>query len=466
MAHKSTNISSRVTPIKRVYIRGCPRSGNTLILYMCRAGFKNSHILEEQEIPVKEKSFADKVTFGTFPSPHTSPHRKIWAEHFLDDEDAGIIFMLRDPRDVLLSDHGLKPGQPWIGDPQRWIDNAVLLQKLESHPRVIPVKFEELLTKPNEVQEKIAKAFGLEIGVPFSECWKHFAMPTLNNLQSLKGIRPLDSTRIGNWKGDNEKSNYVTNKLQAQSKIFALMDHFGYDTSTSEFIKENADLKRTIPFYNDLISQLYVENPYNDFNFKEYPIDLQGWNGKHKVFAQTISTIKPKIIIEVGVWKGQATIHMAEIATKVDPEVIVISIDTWLGSPEHWNPKRPDKIFWSLKLKHGYPGLYYQFLANVMWKGLENNILPLPQTSTNAAIILKRLGIKADMIHIDAGHDFENVYSDLVNYWDLLTEGGVLIGDDFTWEGVKRAAEHFCSERNLKLVEDSPKYIISKDNSI
>ncbi|MDT9206687.1 hypothetical protein, partial [Limnospira sp. PMC 1243.20] len=31
-------------PIKRVYIRGCPRSGNTLMLYLCKYGFRNSHI--------------------------------------------------------------------------------------------------------------------------------------------------------------------------------------------------------------------------------------------------------------------------------------------------------------------------------------------------------------------------------------------------------------------------------------
>jgi predicted O-methyltransferase YrrM len=600
------------------------------MLYLCRAGFKNSHILEGQEIPVKEKRVTHKITFGTFPSPHTCPQRKLWAESFLDEKDAAIIFMVRDPRDVFLSDHGLNPGQPWVGDPQIWIDNAILLQNLENHPRVIPVKFEELLTKANEVQEKVAQALDLEMAVPFSECWKYFGLPSHNNLMSLKGVRPLDSSRIGNWKNDLGKRNYLVSKLQSKPDILALMKHFEY--SSPELANGKSHLKRTIPWltenaisflgnffkknphakvlefgcggssiwmskftknltsvehdeawftkiktyiegcdacysidfkmlprpynevcekfpdeyfdlvlvdgrdrvkcvescvrvlkrggvlildnaertryekvysildgweftssvqekpdslgfyypnwqtnwwikpgktssaiYDRLISQIFVENPYNNFDFKKYPMDLQGWNGKHKVFAQTISRINPKIIIEVGVWKGQATIHMAEIATKINPETIIIPVDTWLGSPEHWNPNRPDKIFWSLQLKHGYPSLYYQFLANVMWKGLEKNILPLPQTSINAAIILKRLGITADIIHIDAGHDFENVYSDLVHYWDLLTEGGVLIGDDFTRQGVKSAAEHFCSELNLELVTDSPKYLISKN---
>ncbi|MGK7893774.1 MAG: class I SAM-dependent methyltransferase [Xenococcus sp. (in: cyanobacteria)] len=248
----------------------------------------------------------------------------------------------------------------------------------------------------------------------------------------------------------------------------------GYAIKFDQFEPDNsASLEANVPpkslsNYDRLISQIYVENPYNGFDFKQYKMDLQGWNGQHKIFAQMISKVNPKIIIEIGVWKGQATVHMAEIATKGDPKAIIISVDTWLGSPEHWNPNRPDNIFLSLKLKNGYPGIYYQFLANVMWKGLENNIIPLPQTSTNAAIMLKRLGVQADLIHLDAGHDFENVYSDLMNYWDLLAEGGVLIGDDFihAWPGVKSAVKQFCSERNLKFVADFPKYFIYKNNAI
>ncbi|WP_287284350.1 class I SAM-dependent methyltransferase, partial [Okeania sp. SIO2G4] len=253
--------------------------------------------------------------------------------------------------------------------------------------------------------------------------------------------------------------------LEDNSRIPGYAIEFGQLESNELASLQSKPDRKSSSNYDDFISQIYVENPYNGFDFKQYKMDLQGWNGKHKVFAEMIPTVNPKIIIEVGVWKGQATVHMAEIATKADPKAIVISVDTWLGSPEHWNPQRPDNIFLSLQLKHGYPGMYYQFLANVMWKGLENNIIPLPQTSTNAAIILKRLGVKADLIHIDAGHEFESVYLDLVNYWDLLTEGGVLIGDDFIpgWPGVKSAVEQFCSERNLKFIEDSPKYVIKKN---
>ena len=59
------------------------------------------------------------------------------------------------------------------------------------------------------------------------------------------------------------------------------------------------------------------------------------------MFAQIISEVKPKVIIKVGVWKGQSTIHMTEIAKEINPKVILIAIDTSLGSPEHWKAKYP-----------------------------------------------------------------------------------------------------------------------------
>ena len=76
-------------------------------------------------------------------------------------------------------------------------------------------------------------------------------------------------------------------------------------------------------------------------------------------------------------WKGESTIQMKEIAKKINPKVILIAIDTFLGSPKHWKPKHPNNFQQFLKLKFGYPQLYYQFLANVMHKGLENNITAL-----------------------------------------------------------------------------------------
>ena len=44
---------------------------------------------------------------------------------------------------------------------------------------------------------------------------------------------------------------------------------------------------------------------------------------------------------------------------------------------------------------------------------MQDLIIPLPQTSENAAVILSRLGIRAGLIHIDTAHEYEPIMRDI-----------------------------------------------------
>lgn len=237
-------VSARAIPIRRVYIRGCPRSGNTLMLLLCGVGFKNSHVLTAQDIPIPNKSNPNQITFGTFPSPEGLSHKKVQADHFLDLEDAAIIFMIRDPRDVLVSEHGAKPGEPWIKDPKRWIDNALILNQVKEHERVLWIKYEDLVTNPNAIQEKIAVKFGLDINRPFSECWQHFQPISPDYLKSIKEIKPLEKDKIGVWNKDPKKKDYVTQKLAQRPEIYDLMKEFGYLPQNNHNLKPMIQLNQ------------------------------------------------------------------------------------------------------------------------------------------------------------------------------------------------------------------------------
>ena len=70
--------------------------------------------------------------------------------------------------------------------------------------------------------------------------------------------------------------------------------------------------------------------------------------------------------------------------------------------------------------------------------------------------------IKADLIHIDAAHEYEPVLRDARLFWGLLNKGGVLVGDDFPWPGVAKAAQDFAAEIGQELVVESPKWILRK----
>ena len=49
-------------------------------------------------------------------------------------------------------------------------------------------------------------------------------------------------------------------------------------------------------------------------------------------------------------------------------------------------------------------------------------------------------------VYLDAGHDYNSVMNDLINYFPKLVEGGVMAGHDFINPayGVKEAVEEFC----------------------
>ena len=171
---------------------------------------------------------------------------------------------------------------------------------------------------------------------------------------------------------------------------------------------------------------------------------------------------RPDLIIEVGTWKGASAINMAQLMRQEGIDGAVICVDTWLGSLLH---RRDAKLRSSLHLKNGYPSIYFEFLSNVVAAGLTNNILPIPQTSTNAYLWLKENSVQAPLIYIDADHDAVNVYSDISNYWELVSPGGALFGDDFVsaWPGVSRAVKLFAEKKELRLKTYGEKWLLRKD---
>lgn len=215
------------------------------------------------------------------------------------------------------------------------------------------------------------------------------------------------------------------------------------------------------------LSRLYAESPYAGFAVEPYPEDLQGWNSYANVFRDVIEAVRPRRIIEVGVWKGTASIHMAKIVRELDLRCEIICIDTWLGSPEHILAGHGSERYKSLALRNGYPQLFYTFLSNVIRQGVADYVVPLPMTSESAVVVLRRLGLRADIIHIDAAHQYEPVLRDFSEYWRLLSDRGVLIGDDYDFHrGVTRAADEFASTVGRPLCASFPKCVLAKSPQI
>jgi hypothetical protein len=192
-----------------------------------------------------------------------------------------------------------------------------------------------------------------------------------------------------------------------------------------------------------MMEKLYGNDVWAGFSPRAGKSKVQGWNGNHPSLSRLASSPGPKIVADVGVWKGQSTINMAKAMKQKRIDGVVIAIDTFLGSPEHWAPGQ--NLF---ERDHGLPDLYWTFLSNVISEGVADYVIPMPQTSTTAASVLKKLEISINIAHVDAAHEYREVLQDADDYWAIIQDGGYIIGDDYdeTWPGVIQAAQEFSAK--------------------
>lgn len=213
-----------------------------------------------------------------------------------------------------------------------------------------------------------------------------------------------------------------------------------------------------------LRDRLGLGDAFADYTLDPSRIDRQGWNSTHPFFKAAIRLVRPRLIIELGVWKGMSSIEMARLMKEEGLAGEILCIDTWLGSSNHLSQAdRRDE----LRPVNGYPTVYQTFLANVADAGHGDVITPLAMDGNSAAFALARLGVTADVIHIDASHEYVAAIGDLRNYWPLLSAAGMLIADDYgAWPGVTRAVCEFAAEVDRPVFGSMGKAMIPKDPTL
>jgi predicted O-methyltransferase YrrM len=168
------------------------------------------------------------------------------------------------------------------------------------------------------------------------------------------------------------------------------------------------------------------------------------------LFKEIIDRKKPKTIIEVGSALGYSACKMAEFNKRHRNDFAIICIDTWIndiGYTEYWDAR----LF-------GQPVMHYNFLKNIKDQKHTDVIIPYQFDSINAFLFLKQSDVYADVIYIDAAHDELSVYLDVINYYNLLKTDGIIFGDDWAWESVRKGVFKACDELSIR-----NKLKISKD---
>jgi hypothetical protein len=203
----------------------------------------------------------------------------------------------------------------------------------------------------------------------------------------------------------------------------------------------------------DFISRL-KSNAFDTLDITDYTPDIHGWMDTG--FSDIISKIVDErdrndmiTVIEVGSWKGKSCVTIAETLKRLGfINIRIIAIDTWLGAPEFWtwgidDPTRGK----SLNINNGYPNVFYTFTKNIKYFNHDDIVAPFPISSAQGVEVLKHHNILADIIYVDASHEYEPVKQDILSYWQLLKTGGTMIGDDYQrdWPGVMKAVDELSN---------------------
>jgi acetyltransferase-like isoleucine patch superfamily enzyme/predicted O-methyltransferase YrrM len=206
---------------------------------------------------------------------------------------------------------------------------------------------------------------------------------------------------------------------------------------------------------------LYAEDPYADLPHR-YPKDLQGWGSDSPVFRSVIAELKPRLIVEVGTWKGGSAVHMAAICRELKLPAEIVCIDTWLGNWQHWSRSEGVGSRADLRIHNGMPRLYWQFMSNIVETGMQDIITPLPLTGVAGAKLFAHMKLRPDIVYIDGDHEYESVRFDLALWLDVLAPGGVLIGDDYDWPGVRRAVTELIAQGRHEMRAERNKFTLRR----
>ncbi|KAK2353492.1 hypothetical protein P8452_74075 [Trifolium repens] len=187
---------------------------------------------------------------------------------------------------------------------------------------------------------------------------------------------------------------------------------------------------------------------------------VKGWGSHGAVFENLIRKVKPKIIVEVGTFLGASAIHMAGLTQQLGLKTQILCIDDFRG----WAGFRDKFRNTDIPMLHGDVLLYYQFLQNVVTFNKTDSILGLPFSSSSALIALCEWGVWADLVEIDAGHDFLSAWLDINRGIRILRPGGVIFGHDYFIEadnkGVRRAVDLFAKIHGFKVNIDGQHWVI------
>ncbi len=209
----------------RIHIVGCgPRTGTTLLTEMMVSSYEID-LYEEHDRRIANLPPRKGEVYLT-----KSPKDIIVIAPILKMmKNLYVIYLLRDPRDMIVSMHGSDQTRYW-SNLAYWKNYMPFYEALKDHPRFLMIRYEDMVHRPDEVQAKISEKMPfLRTEHKFSE-YHRVSKPSPNSLKALRGLRPVSSNSIGNWRKHKSR---VLGQIQKHGSITEDLIKFGYEPDDS-----------------------------------------------------------------------------------------------------------------------------------------------------------------------------------------------------------------------------------------
>lgn len=240
--------------IKRIHIIGCSRSGTTL-LHLSMICFDNTKLLPDEshinfpqlsgrlkiawhfKSAIGRKFFVTKRDYGWF----KEENMRLLIESTIK-ERIGLIYIVRDPRDVMASIHGrdalqaAQQGEDTVSEyvtPEHWLQSVAagekIMKLLADYPNILTLRYEDIMLDPSRVEALISTTFG-----PKRRKNAHSIDRVIDNVDALSlevssnyafalhNVRNFDRRSIGKWK----TTGFDTTALRANDEIWSMFRAF------------------------------------------------------------------------------------------------------------------------------------------------------------------------------------------------------------------------------------------------
>jgi hypothetical protein len=181
-------------------------------------------------------------------------------------------------------------------------------------------------------------------------------------------------------------------------------------------------------------------------------------------FVEMLSVISGCQVVELGSWQGSSALSWMKAAHELDRVILLTCVDTWLGSIEHWMDDFPQSEWGreELRIRGGMPRVFDTFCSTITAVEANDFVAAFPSTTRTAADASRRLGRFADLVYIDAAHDFRSVLNDLQDAFHIGGGKSVLAGDDWGWKSVRRGVRFFAAwhRKRITVNPDGDKYVV------